>query len=193
MSFLNSSTPTSALVAASSISPRPKSASCSTRSQSGLYPLFRKCALAVLNSGADTDNAKEIFDRYANFDIQVVRHAWGIRLDIHNAPAQAFVDGEMIRGIKEHLFAVLRDVVFISNDIVESGRFDLDRLRRHHQRRVPRPAQRAPAGRARTARISSCAGAATPSATPSTSTPRRSATRWACADSMSAQAAARAR
>ena len=95
-------------------------------SQSGLYPLFRKCALAVLNSGADTDNAKEIFDRYQTFDIKVVRHAWGIRLEIKNAPAQAFVDGEMIRGIKEHLFAVLRDVVFISNEIVEGGRFDLE-------------------------------------------------------------------
>ena len=57
------------------------------RSKGGLYPLFRKCALAVLNSGADTDNAKEIFDRYDNFDIKVVRHAWGIRLEIHNAPA----------------------------------------------------------------------------------------------------------
>jgi pyrimidine/purine-5'-nucleotide nucleosidase len=94
-------------------------------SQGGLYPLFRKCALAVLNSGADTDNAKEIFDRYASFEIKVVRHAWGIRLEIRNAPAQAFVEGEMIRGIKEHLFAVLRDVVFVANDIVESGRFDL--------------------------------------------------------------------
>jgi predicted Rossmann-fold nucleotide-binding protein len=31
----------------------------------------------------------------------------------------------MIRGIKEHLFAVLRDVVFISNEILASGRFDL--------------------------------------------------------------------
>jgi pyrimidine/purine-5'-nucleotide nucleosidase len=95
-------------------------------SQGGLYPLFRKCALAVLNSGAGTDNAKEIFDRYRSFDIKVVRHAWGIRLEIRNAPAQAFVDGEMIRGIKEHLFAVLRDVVFVANDIVESGRFRLD-------------------------------------------------------------------
>ncbi|HVY82049.1 MAG TPA: nucleotide 5'-monophosphate nucleosidase PpnN [Steroidobacteraceae bacterium] len=94
-------------------------------SKGGLYPLFRKCALAVLNSGADTDNSKEVFDRYENFDIKVVRHAWGIRLEIHNAPAAAFVDGEMIRGIKEHLFAVLRDVIFISSDIVESGRFDL--------------------------------------------------------------------
>ena len=31
----------------------------------------------------------------------------------------------MIRGVKEHLFAVLRDIVYISNEIVESGRFDL--------------------------------------------------------------------
>jgi len=93
--------------------------------QGGLYPLFRKCALAVLNSGADTDNAKEIFDRYRDFDIRIVRQAWGIKLEMRNAPAAAFVDGQMIRGIKEHLFAVLRDVVFISNEIIASGRFDL--------------------------------------------------------------------
>jgi predicted Rossmann-fold nucleotide-binding protein len=95
--------------------------------QGGLYRLFRQCALAVLNSGAgaDTDNAKEIFDRYRDFDIEIVRHAWGIKLEVHNAPASAFVDGQMIRGIKEHLFAVLRDVVFISNEIIDSGRFDL--------------------------------------------------------------------
>ncbi len=42
--------------------------------QGGLYPLFRHCALAVLNSGAPTDNAKEIFDRYRDFDIRIVRH-----------------------------------------------------------------------------------------------------------------------
>jgi len=95
--------------------------------QGGLYRLFRQCALAVLNSGAgaDNDNAKEIFDRYRDFDIEIVRHAWGIKLEVHNAPASAFVDGQMIRGIKEHLFAVLRDVVFISNEIIDSGRFDL--------------------------------------------------------------------
>jgi predicted Rossmann-fold nucleotide-binding protein len=93
--------------------------------QGGLYPLFRKCALAVLNSGADTDNAKEIFDRYRDFDVEILRQAWGVKLEMHNAPASAFVDGQMIHGIKEHLFAVLRDVVFISNEIVASGRFDL--------------------------------------------------------------------
>jgi predicted Rossmann-fold nucleotide-binding protein len=93
--------------------------------QGGLYPLFRRCALAVLNSGAPTDNAKEIFDRYRDFDIRIVRHAWGVKLEMQNAPASAFVDGQMIRGIKEHLFAVLRDVVFTSNEIIASGRFDL--------------------------------------------------------------------
>ncbi len=94
-------------------------------SQAGLYPLFRRCALAVLNSGAPTDNSKEVFDRYRDFDIRIVRHPWGVKLEMQNAPAAAFVDGQMIRGIKEHLFAVLRDVVFISNEIIESGRFDL--------------------------------------------------------------------
>jgi pyrimidine/purine-5'-nucleotide nucleosidase len=94
-------------------------------SQGGLYPLFRKCALAVLNSGASTDNAKEVLDRYSDFEIEIVRSTWGIKLEIRHAPADAFVDGQMIRGIKEHLFAVLRDVVYISNEIVESGRFDL--------------------------------------------------------------------
>jgi pyrimidine/purine-5'-nucleotide nucleosidase len=90
----------------------------------GLYPLFRNCALAVLNSGSDSDNAKEIFERYRGFTVQILRHAWGIKLQISNAPPQAFVDGEMITGIKEHLFAVLRDVIYTANEIVGSGRLD---------------------------------------------------------------------
>jgi len=92
--------------------------------QGGLYPLFRKCALAVLSSGSATDDARAIFEKYRDFDLRIMRRAWGIKLEIKNAPASAFVDGEMIRGLKDHLFAVLRDVVFISNEI-ESGRFDL--------------------------------------------------------------------
>jgi len=93
--------------------------------QGGLYPLFRRCALAVLNSGAPSDNAKETLDHYRDFQIRLVRHPWGVKLEMQHAPAAAFVDGQMIRGIKEHLFAVLRDVVFISNEIIDSGRFDL--------------------------------------------------------------------
>src|ERR1700754_1732018 len=85
--------------------------------QGGLYPLFRKCALAVLNSGSDSDNAKELFESYKDFDVRIVRSAWGIKLEIKNAPAGAFVDGQMITGIKEHLFAVLRDVVYIAHEV----------------------------------------------------------------------------
>ncbi len=95
--------------------------------QGGLYPLFRQCALAVLNAGSDTDDAREIFDRYRDFDIRIVRHTFGVKLEIKNAPAAAFVDGHMIRGIKELLFAVLRDVVYTANEIVNNDRFDLSR------------------------------------------------------------------
>ncbi len=93
--------------------------------QGGLYPLFRKCALAVLNSGSTIDDTRSIFEKYKDFELRIVRQAWGIKLEIKNAPAAAFVDGEMIRGLKDHLFAVLRDIVFISNEIIESDRFDL--------------------------------------------------------------------
>ena len=70
--------------------------------QGGVYPLFRRCALAVLNSGAPTDNAKDVFERYRDFEIRIVRHPWGVKLEMQNAPAAAFVDGQMIHGIKEH-------------------------------------------------------------------------------------------
>jgi pyrimidine/purine-5'-nucleotide nucleosidase len=92
------------------------------RSQGGLYPLFRRCALAVLNCGTQIDDARLIFEAYRDFEIKIVRQPWGIKLEMQNAPGSAFVDGEMIKGVKEHLFAVLRDVVYTSTEVV--GRFD---------------------------------------------------------------------
>ncbi|MEX1108988.1 MAG: nucleotide 5'-monophosphate nucleosidase PpnN [Dongiaceae bacterium] len=93
------------------------------RGQGGLYPLFRRCALAVLNSGTLIDDARLIFDAYRDFELRIMREPWGIKLEMHHAPGSAFVDGEMIRGVKEHLFAVLRDIVYTHNEIV--ARFDL--------------------------------------------------------------------
>jgi len=93
------------------------------RGQGGLYPLFRRCALAVLNSGTLIDDARVIFDAYKDFELRIVREPWGIKLEMSHAPASAFVDGDMIRGVKEHLFAVLRDIVYTHNEIV--ARFDL--------------------------------------------------------------------
>lgn len=92
----------------------------------GLYTLFRNCSLAVLNSGSSLDDGKELLERYKSFDIQVVQQERGIKLEVKNAPAHAFVDGRMIRGINEHLFAVLRDVIYISDEIDASANFDLD-------------------------------------------------------------------
>ncbi len=93
------------------------------RGQGGLYPLFRRCALAVLNSGTLIDDARVIFEAYKDFELRIMRQPWGIKLEMHHAPGSAFVDGEMIRGVKEHLFAVLRDIVYTHNEIV--ARFDL--------------------------------------------------------------------
>lgn len=95
-------------------------------SQSGVYDLFRRCALAVLASGLESDDVRAIFDRYKEFDIRLSRQAWGVKLEVKNAPSGAFVDGQMIRGIKEHLFAVLRDIIYIHDGILRSGRFDLN-------------------------------------------------------------------
>ena len=94
-------------------------------SRGGLYGLYRRCSLAVLNSGGETDDARAIFERYADFEIRIERKAWGIKLDLRNAPAGAFVDGRMIRGIQEHLFAVLRDVLYIHGEVYEHGSLEL--------------------------------------------------------------------
>jgi len=91
----------------------------------GLYELFRNCSLAVLNSGSTLDDGKELLERYKSFEIRVIQEERGIKLEVKGAPAHAFVDGRMIRGINEHLFAVLRDVIYISDEIDSNATFDL--------------------------------------------------------------------
>ncbi|ALP52715.1 LOG family protein [Candidatus Tenderia electrophaga] len=95
-------------------------------SQGGLYHIFRNCSLAVLNCGGHLDDGRELLQRYKDFDIWVVQQERGIKLEVQNAPATAFVDGKMIKGISEHLFAVLRDVVYVNDEIHGTGRFDLN-------------------------------------------------------------------
>ncbi|MFZ4529549.1 MAG: nucleotide 5'-monophosphate nucleosidase PpnN [Undibacterium curvum] len=94
-------------------------------SHGGLYQLFRNCALAVLNCGSGLDDGKELLERYKNFEINIIQRERGIKLDVKGAPASAFVDGVMIKGIQEHLFAVLRDILFINAEIAEGAKFDL--------------------------------------------------------------------
>jgi len=90
-----------------------------------LYTLFRNCALAVLNTGSESDDAAAIFEAYADFSVTIGKRTRGLKLQIRNAPASAMVDGRMVEGVRQHLFAVLRDIVFIGTDISNSALFDL--------------------------------------------------------------------
>ena len=92
----------------------------------GLHELYRNCSLAVLNCGNELDDAKQLLERYRAFDIRIIQRQRGIKLDIKGAPASAFVEGRMITGIREHLFAVLRDVIYVSEEIRGNPRFALD-------------------------------------------------------------------
>jgi predicted Rossmann-fold nucleotide-binding protein len=92
----------------------------------GLYPLLRRCMLAVLNADSDTDDARLLLDTYRDFEVGFIRQDRGLKVTLRNAPADAFVDGKMIRGTRELLSAVLRDIVFTRNEVVDSGRFDLE-------------------------------------------------------------------
>src|SRR3569623_432309 len=95
-------------------------------SHGGLHQIFRNCSLAVLNCGNYLDDGKELLERYSSFDISIIQRERGIKLDIKGAPASAFVDNKMIKGIHEHLFSVLRDVLFASEEIHDNPQFDLE-------------------------------------------------------------------
>lgn len=91
-------------------------------SQGGLYRLFRNCSLAVLNSGSYLDDGKKLLELYQSFDIRIIQEERGIKLDLTGAPGYAFVDGRMIQGIREHLVAVVRDVLYANDQL---NQFDL--------------------------------------------------------------------
>ena len=95
--------------------------------ESAQHELLRRCALAVLNVGDVTDDTRAVLERYRDFDIGIVQQDRGVKLALTNAPPNAFVDGEMVRGIRELLFAVLRDVVYINSELMAAARFDLNR------------------------------------------------------------------
>ena len=95
-------------------------------SNGGLHDLLRRCMLAVLSTGSPADDARVAQQMYPDFDIQINQHDRGIKLQLFNAPAQAFVDGEIIRGVAELLFAVVRDIVYTSTEIAGDARFAVD-------------------------------------------------------------------
>lgn len=91
----------------------------------GLYGMWRQCSLAVLNAGTEDDDIHRIMRRNTEFRIAIVEEEGGIAVELDNAPDSAFVDGRMIRGIRDHLFAVLRDLLYTHETIIENDRFNL--------------------------------------------------------------------
>ena len=86
-------------------------------SAGGLHDLLRRCALAVLTSGSASDDPRAAQELYPDFDIQVRQQDRGVRIELSNAPAMAFVDGQIIAGVAELLFAVVRDLAFTAIDL----------------------------------------------------------------------------
>jgi predicted Rossmann-fold nucleotide-binding protein len=91
-----------------------------------LYETFRRCALAVLNVDSITDDAREVLAQYQDFEIRVIQQERGVKLEIENAPQSAFVDGKVMIGIQQQLFAVLRDISYVKNKIASNQIFDTD-------------------------------------------------------------------
>ncbi|MFO7339743.1 MAG: pyrimidine/purine nucleosidase domain-containing protein, partial [Lysobacteraceae bacterium] len=86
-------------------------------SSGGMHELLRRCALAVLTSGSASDDPRAARELYPDFDIQVAQQDRGLRIDLFNAPGMAFVDGEIIRGVAELLFAVVRDLAWTAIEL----------------------------------------------------------------------------
>lgn len=96
-----------------------------THTHPEVFRLFREVALAVLKTDSASDDAGQLLRDYEDFAIRVVPQSRGLKLEVENAPAAAFVDGHMIQGIRNHLFAALRDIVYTDHKI-RGRRFDLD-------------------------------------------------------------------
>lgn len=100
--------------------------------------LLVRCVLAVLNSGEESDDVRQMLAKHQQFAIDVERTAGGIELVLHHAPINAFViyeqksaDGyvkvpKLIEGLRQHVFAVIRDLLFINSEIERTAKFDLE-------------------------------------------------------------------
>src|SRR4249919_2332005 len=88
----------------------------------GLHELLRRCALAVLTTDTSSDDPRAAQQRFPDFDIQVLQQDRGMKIELRNAPAISFVDGEIIRGIAELLYAVVRDIAYTAAEINDSGK-----------------------------------------------------------------------
>jgi hypothetical protein len=86
-------------------------------SAGGLHELLRRCALAVLTSGSAVRRSARRAGALSR-----LRHPGAAAGSRHQArlsqcAGQAFVDGQIIRGVAELLFAVVRDIAYVAIEI----------------------------------------------------------------------------
>lgn len=98
----------------------------SEHSQDGEHELFKKCVLAVLNSTQVTDEISVHHQQLKLFDVEVLQLNKGVKLKLKNVPKTALVDGVMIQGLKEQVFSVLRDIVFLKQELESNSRIDFN-------------------------------------------------------------------
>ncbi len=95
-------------------------------SRGDLAGMVRRCALAVLNSGNESDDAEALIEQFKGFRIEVQQVNRGLRLQLTDAPGSAFVDGQIIEGIRELLSSVIRDLVYFDSEISGHPHHDLE-------------------------------------------------------------------
>lgn len=95
-------------------------------SRGDLAELVRRCALAVLTSGNESDDPEQLMEAHGNFQIEIQQVNRGLRLELINAPGRAFVDGKIIEGTRELLSAVIRDLVYFDSEISGHPYHDLE-------------------------------------------------------------------
>ncbi len=93
------------------------------------FQLLKKCILAVLNSGEATDDVYHVHTLLTDFDVEILQLNKGLKLKIYNAPESAFVEGKMIKGLHEQVFSVLRDIVFLKQELEFNTRIDFQTKR----------------------------------------------------------------
>ncbi|MCB2187022.1 MAG: nucleotide 5'-monophosphate nucleosidase PpnN [Deltaproteobacteria bacterium] len=108
-----------------------------TTSRDASHPLLVRCLLAVLNSMSGSDDVAQMLEDHQDFEVEVNSTPGGVELVLRQAPAVAFVAYEssspgetgpnlkLIEGLRQHLFAVLRDLAFVRGEMASPGKFRL--------------------------------------------------------------------
>lgn len=107
------------------------------KSRDRIRTTLHRCALAVLNSGQENDDVRTMLDRFKDFRLKVLKTPAGIELQLYNVPVSAFAAYEymegkkpvyvykIIEGIRQNIFAILRDLVFVASEIERTSKFDV--------------------------------------------------------------------